>query len=55
MTQLKNSVTLFAITGLVLLEAIALIKGIDGAAFGICIAAIAGLAGYKIKPPSTPS
>ena len=55
MKSVKNPITLFAIAGLVILESIALIKGIDGAAFGICIAAIAGLAGYKIKPPTKPS
>lgn len=55
MTKLKNPVTLSAIAGLVILESIALIMGINGAAFGICIAAIAGLAGYKIKPPTKPS
>lgn len=55
MKTVKNPVTLFALAGLVILESIALFKGIDGAAFGICIAAIAGLAGYKIKAPSKPS
>ena len=31
------------------LEALALIRGIDGALFGIVVAAIAGLGGYEIK------
>ena len=55
MLSATNLITCVAIAALVTLESIALIKGIDGAAFGICIAAIAGLAGYKIKPPSNPS
>ena len=31
------------------LEVIALLKGVDGAVFGIVVAAIAGLGGYEIK------
>ena len=31
------------------LEALALLKGIDGAVFGFVIAALAGLGGYEIK------
>lgn len=31
------------------LEVVALLKGTDGAVFGIVIAAIAGLGGYEIK------
>lgn len=31
------------------LEAIALLKNIDGALFGLVIAAIAGIAGYQVK------
>jgi len=31
------------------LEALALVKGINGAVFGIVIAALAGLGGYEIK------
>lgn len=41
-----------AIIVIALLQVIALIVGVDGAVFGIVIAVIAGLAGYKIKPPS---
>ena len=39
-------VAMVCITGL---EALALIKGIDGAVFGIVIAALAGLGGYELK------
>jgi len=38
-----------AMVSIVILEAIALYQGIDGAVFGICIAALAGLGGYQIK------
>ncbi len=31
------------------LEALALVKGINGALFGIVVAALAGLGGYEIK------
>uniref|UniRef100_A0A6M3XWJ4 Holin n=1 Tax=viral metagenome TaxID=1070528 RepID=A0A6M3XWJ4_9ZZZZ len=31
------------------LEVVAMLKGIDGALFGIVVAAIAGLGGYEIK------
>ncbi|MBA7573638.1 hypothetical protein ES708_15436 [subsurface metagenome] len=31
------------------LEALALVRGIDGALFGIVVAALAGLGGYEIK------
>jgi len=31
------------------LEAIALLRGIDGAVFGIVVAALAGLGGYQVK------
>ena len=40
---------LVAIVGLVILEAIALIKGIDGKLFGIVIMVISGLAGYNFN------
>jgi len=32
------------------LEIVALLKGIDGAAFGLAIAAVAGIAGTTLKP-----
>ncbi len=38
-----------AMISIVILEAIALLQGIDGAVFGIVIAALAGLGGYEIK------
>jgi hypothetical protein len=38
-----------AMVGIVILESIALLKGIDGAVFGIVIAALAGLGGYQVK------
>lgn len=52
--------TIIAIIAIVILEAIALFKGINGAVFGVAIAAIAGLGGYEMgvfakkkgKPPS---
>lgn len=44
--------TLAAMLIVGILEGLALAKGINGASFGIAIAVIAGLAGYKIKPPS---
>ena len=31
------------------LEALALIKGVDGAVFGFVVAALAGLGGYELK------
>lgn len=31
------------------LEALALLRGIDGAVFGIVVAALAGLGGYELK------
>lgn len=31
------------------LEALALVKGVDGAVFGFVVAALAGLGGYEIK------
>jgi len=34
---------------IVVLEVVALIQGIDGAAFGVVIAAVAGLGGYQVK------
>jgi len=37
-----------AIAGIVILEAIALLQGINGAAFGVVIMALSGLGGYEI-------
>jgi len=38
-----------AIAGIVLLEAIALMKGIDGQVLSLVIATIAGIAGYTLR------
>ena len=38
-----------AMVCIVILEAIALVRDINGAIFGLAIAAIAGLGGYQIK------
>ena len=38
-----------AIAGIVILEAIALYKGIDGQVLSVVIATIAGLAGYALR------
>ena len=40
---------IIAIITIGILEAIALINGVNGALFGIAIAAISGLGGYEIK------
>lgn len=40
---------LAAIICITILEGIALFRGIDGAVFGVAIAAIAGLGGYTIS------
>lgn len=38
-----------AILAILILETIALLKGVDGALMGIAIAALAGLGGYQVK------
>jgi len=38
-----------AIVAIMILGAIALNNGMDGAIFGLCIAALAGLGGYQVK------
>ena len=43
------SAPIVAILGLVLLESIALWKGIDGLIFTLVVATISGLGGYKMK------
>jgi len=45
---LRYSYIPIAIIGLVILETIALLKGIDGTLFSMVIACISGLAGFKI-------
>jgi len=46
---MNDKVVIIAIVAVAMLEGIALFKGIDGAFFGPAVAAISGLAGYKIK------
>ena len=41
-----------AIVAIATLEIVALAMGVNGAVFGIVVAVIAGLTGYKIKPPA---
>ena len=41
--------TIIAILAVVILEAVAIWRGIDGATLGIAIAAIAGLGGYEVR------
>lgn len=49
--QKKTSafVSAVAIAAIALLESIALLKGIDGAFFGLAIAGIAGAAGFTLR------
>ncbi len=44
-----NYIREVAIAGIVILEAIALYKGIDGQVLSLVIATIAGIAGYTLK------
>jgi len=46
-----RKITLVAILAITCLEGIALSQGINGSAFSVSIAVIAGLAGYTIKAP----
>lgn len=46
---LKELEVLSAIVGIIILEVYALSKGINGLVMSLCIAAIAGLGGYKVK------
>ena len=50
---LSGWATICAIIGIIILEAIALIQGIDGAILSIAIAAIAGLGGFQLKSKLT--
>ena len=43
--EYPKEVIIAAIAGIVILEAIALLKGLNGFLFGIAVAAVAGLAG----------
>jgi len=44
-----NPTVIVAILCITALEVVALTQGVDGAVFGVVIAAIAGLGGYEIK------
>lgn len=48
---MKNNtkITITAIAVIGILEAIALLKGVNGALFALVLSVIAGLAGYEIK------
>lgn len=45
--------TVCAIAGVVLLECVALIQGIDGIALGAAVAVLAGLGGYTLGKKET--
>ena len=45
----ENIITLVAMACITGLESAALIAGIDGQAFALCVALVAGLAGFEIK------
>jgi len=45
----KSWISCLAIIALTMLESVALLKGLDGALFGLIVAAVAGLAGYEIR------
>jgi hypothetical protein len=44
-----NVVSICAIVCISVLEAIALVEGLDGAIFSMVVAVIGGIAGYKIR------
>ena len=46
---MKKIETITAICGIVVLEGIALMKGIDGTIFSMVIATLAGLGGYYLR------
>ena len=46
-----NIVALGAIAAIVILECVALAKGINGTIFTMVVAVIAGLGGYMVKSP----
>ena len=50
-TKTNWKVIVGAIAGIVILDGIALFKGIDGTMFSLSLAAIAGLAGYVLPSP----
>jgi len=45
----KTIMTIVAMILIAILESVAMMKGIDGYLFGVVVAVISGLAGYKIK------
>ena len=45
----KEVTVMVAITGIVVLDAVALMNGINGTLFTLAMIAIAGLAGYEIQ------
>lgn len=45
-----NALALFGIAALVMLEVAALQAGVNGKVFTLVVAAIAGLAGYSLRP-----
>ena len=47
--KIEWRIALPAIVCIAILETIALLKGIDGIFFGVAVAAIAGIAGFKIS------
>ena len=47
----STGVVIAAIAGLVIIECVALLKGIDGLVMSVIIAAIAGLGGFMVKSP----
>lgn len=49
--QSSTPVVIAAIVGLVILECVALLNGLNGTMFSIVIALIAGLGGYMIPSP----
>ena len=46
--------TIIAITAIVILEGLAIWKGMDGALLGVAIGAIAGLGGYTLGTAKKP-
>lgn len=51
----KTLITIIAIISIVILEAIALIQGIDGQIFATVISVIAGLGGYTVGKKKNPT
>ena len=45
----KTILSMFAIGGIVLLDAVAIASGMNGILFATSLSAIAGIAGYEIK------